>query len=134
MKFSIALSDLENLLKTLAPRPKATDTFTLSACAARVFVECKGDIGGIEALVFEDGAVSLPAKKFRELLKTYKGRQSLTLEAAPDGLRIGTFQMRVLRYNARAAAAGSLSGLPREYPTVVWYRHAAHLTPLVESG
>jgi hypothetical protein len=83
MKFSIALSDLENLLKTLAPRPKATDTFTLSACAARVFVECKGDIGGIEALVFEDGAVSLPTKKFRELLKTYKGRQSLTLKQPP---------------------------------------------------
>jgi len=36
IKFSIALSDLENLLKTLAPRPKTTDTFTLSACAARV--------------------------------------------------------------------------------------------------
>ena len=80
MKVSIALFDLENLLKTLAPRPKAVDTFTLSACAARVFVECKGDIGGIEALVFEDGAVTLPTKKFRELLKTYKGRQSLTVE------------------------------------------------------
>src|SRR5436309_2447628 len=98
MKFSIALSDLENLLKTLAPRPKAADTFTLSACAGRVFVECKGDIGGIEALVFEDGAVSLPTKKFRELLKTYKGRQSLTVEADAGGLRIGNFQMPVLGY------------------------------------
>ena len=106
MKFSIALSDLENLLKTLAPRPKAADTFTLSACAGRVFVECKGDIGGIEALVFEDGAVSLPTKKFRELLKTYKGRQSLTVEADAGGLRIGNFQMPVLGYNARAAAPG----------------------------
>src|SRR5438046_4122972 len=98
MKFSIALSDLESLLKTLAPRPKTTDTFTLSACAARIFVECKGDIGGIEALVFEDGAVKLPAKSFRELLKTYKGRKSLTLEGGPDGLRIGTFQMPVAHY------------------------------------
>jgi len=99
MKFSIALSDLENLLKTLAPRPKATDTFTLSAYAARVFVECKGDIGGIEALVFQDGAVSLPTKKFRELLKTYKGRQSLAFEAQPDGLHIQNFRMPVLRYD-----------------------------------
>ena len=62
MKLTISLSDLENLLKTMAPRPKTTDTFTLSACAARVFVECKGDIGGIEALVFEDGAITLPGK------------------------------------------------------------------------
>jgi hypothetical protein len=106
MKFTIALSDLENLLKTLASRPKATDTFTLSACAARVFVECKGDIGGIEALVFEDGAVSLPTKKFRELLKTYKGRQSLTIEAAEDGLRIGNFQMCVLDYTESPKAPG----------------------------
>src|SRR5436309_12662442 len=107
MKFSIALSDLENLLRTLAPRPKATDTFTLSACSARVFVECKGDIGGIEALVFEDGAVVLPTKAFRELLKTYKGRKSLTLEAAPDGLRIGTFQMAVAHYNPNPKPPGN---------------------------
>jgi hypothetical protein len=107
MKFSIALSDLENLLKTLAPRPKASDTFTLSACAARVFVECKGDVGGIEALVFEDGAVTLPAKAFRELLKTYKGRKSLTLEAAPDGLRIGTFQMAIEHYNPNPRPPGN---------------------------
>src|SRR6266850_5631351 len=106
MKLSIALSDLENLLKMLAPRPKATDTFTLSACAARVFVECKGDIGGIEALVFEDGAVNLPTKKFRELLKTYQGRQSLTFEAAADGLRIGNFQMSVLHYDPRPTPPG----------------------------
>jgi len=106
MRFTVSLFDLEGLLKTLAPRPKATDTFKLSACAARVFVECKGDIGGMEALVFEDGAVSLPTKKFRELLKTYKGRQSLTVEAAGDGLRIGNFQMPVLGYDPQAVAPG----------------------------
>jgi hypothetical protein len=107
MKFSIALSDLESLLKTLAPRPKSADTFTLSACAARVFVKCKGDIGGIEALVFEDGAISLPTKKFRELLKTYKGRQSLTVEADADGLRIGTFQMAAAHYDPNPKPPGN---------------------------
>ena len=66
MKLTIALSDLQSLLKTLAPRPKAADTFTLSACAARVFVDFKGDIGGVEALVFADGTVVLPTKIFRE--------------------------------------------------------------------
>ena len=107
MKFTIALSDLESLLKTMAPRPKSKDTFTLSACAARVFVECKGDIGGVEALVFEDGAITLPTKAFRELLKTYKGRKSLTLEAAPDGLRIGTFEMAVAHYNPNPKPPGN---------------------------
>ena len=83
MKFTIGLSDLEMLLKTLAPRPRPKDMFTLSACAARVFIESKGDVGGVEALVFEEGAVTLPAKKFRELLETYKGRRSLKLKVTP---------------------------------------------------
>ena len=100
MKLTIALSDLQSLLKTLAPRPKAADTFTLSACAARVFVEFKGDIGGVEALVFEDGAAVLPTKIFRELLNTiYEGRKSITLEADANGLQIGTFRMTVASYD-----------------------------------
>jgi hypothetical protein len=98
MKFTIGLADLERLLKTMAPRPKSTDTFTLSACAARVFVECEGDVGGTEALVFEDGAVRLPVKSFRKVLETYRGRQSLTLEASADGLCIDSFSMRVTHY------------------------------------
>src|SRR5438094_10624172 len=99
MKFTIALSDLENLLKTMAPRPKSTDTFTLSACAARVFVEFKGDIGVIEALVFEDGSVKRPSKKFLELIIIYKGRQSLTVEPCADGRRIGKFQLQMFGYD-----------------------------------
>ena len=106
MKFSISLSDLENLLKTLAPRPRAEEVFTLSACAARVFVESKGDVGGVEALVFQDGAVTLPTKKFRELLKTYKGRKSLTLKASTGGLAIDTLRMAVGSYNPNPQPPG----------------------------
>jgi hypothetical protein len=98
MKFTIPVSDLASLLKAVAPRPRKNDVFILSACAARVFVEFKGDVGGVEALVFGDGAVTLPVKTFRELLKTYEGRQSLTLEAGLDGLHIENFRMPVLRY------------------------------------
>jgi len=100
MKFTIAVSDLASLLKALAPRPRKNDVFILSACAARVFVESKGNIGGVEALVFADGAATLPVKTFRELLKTYEGKQSLTFEAGPDGLHIENFRMPVLHYEA----------------------------------
>ena len=127
MKLTIVLADLESLLKTIGPRPKPKDTFVLSACAGRVFAESKGDIGGVEALVFEDGAVTLPTKKFREMLKTYKGRTSLTLEASPTGLFIGTFRMPVSHYNAnpippgdfkvfRTTAAPTTSGPLRRLP------------------
>ncbi len=84
MKFTIAVSDLASLLKAAVPRPRTADTFTLSACAARVFVECKGEVAGIEALVFADGAVTLPARSFRELLKTYKGKRFLTWRIRTD--------------------------------------------------
>ena len=99
MKFTIPVSELASLLKAVAPRPRKNDVFILSACAARVFVECKGDVAGVEALVFDDGAVTLPVKTFRELLKTYEGRQSLTFDTGPDGLHLGNFRMPVLRYD-----------------------------------
>jgi DNA polymerase III sliding clamp (beta) subunit (PCNA family) len=105
MKFTINRRALETLLKAVASRPGEAETMTeedtvvLSACAGRVFVECKGDIAGIQALVYEDGAVTLPARKFRTLLKTYKGTHSLTFEANADGLRVQTFWMPVLGYD-----------------------------------
>jgi hypothetical protein len=55
--------------------------------------------GGIEALVFSDGAVTLPARKFRELVKTYKGRTSLTFKGSGDGLCTENFVMPVLGYD-----------------------------------
>jgi hypothetical protein len=100
MKFTIPLADIEGLLKGTVSRPRKKDTITLSACTARVFVECKSYVAGIEALVFSDGAVALPAQKFRDLLKTYKGTRSLTFEGSADGLRIQNFRMPVLAYHS----------------------------------
>ena len=100
MKFTIALTELESLLKSAGiSRPKAADTFTLFACAARVFVEFKTGIAGIESLVLSDGAVKLPVRKFIALLKTYKGTKLLTFDYGPEGLRIQKFTMPVLGYN-----------------------------------
>lgn len=100
MKFTIALADLESLLKGAGiSRPRKTDVFTLSACVARVFVDSKNGIAGIEALVLSDGAVSLPSQKFSALLKTYKGTKFLNCEGSVDGLQIQTFRIPVLSYN-----------------------------------
>lgn len=70
----------------------------LSACAARVFVESKNGVAGIEAVVLRDGAVGLPAQKFRALLETYKGTKFLNIEGSAKGLLIHTFRMPVLFY------------------------------------
>ena len=101
MKFTIALADLESLLKAVVSRPRKTDTVILSTCAARVFVECTGNVAGIEALVFGDGAVTLPAQKFRDLLKTYKGTRFVTFEWGADGLHVQNFRLPVIGYDPR---------------------------------
>lgn len=101
MKFTIARADLESLLKAVILRPRKDETVILSACAALVFVECKGNVAGIEALVFGDGAVTLPAQKFRDLLKTYKGTRFLTFEWGADGLHVQNFRMPVIGYDPR---------------------------------
>jgi hypothetical protein len=105
VKFTINRRAFEKMLKAVASHPGETDsiseedTVILSPCAGRVFVECKGDFAGIKALVFEEGAVTLPAQKFRTLLNTYKGTRSLTFERNADGLRVQTFWMPVLGYD-----------------------------------
>jgi hypothetical protein len=77
-----------------------------------VFVECNGYVAGIEALVFDDGAVTLPAHKFRDLLKTYKGTPSLTFERNAKVVRIQSFQMPVLAYNTTPKPPGDFQVFP----------------------
>ncbi len=73
MKFTILLADLETLLRTAGlSRPKKKDTLILSACAARVFIEFKGDVAGTESLVLSNGAVGcLPrsSKAYSRLIR-----------------------------------------------------------------
>ena len=102
MKFTIAPADLIMLLKSAGIiRPRKADAFTLSACAARVFVEFKGDVSGVEELVLSEGAVILPAQKFLSVLGTYKNTRFLNIEGGPNGLKIQSFTMSVLAWNPR---------------------------------
>ena len=100
MKFIIAFDDLQDLLKGAGiSKQTKNQTFTLSACAARVFVEFEGEVAGIEELVLSDGAVTLSAPKFLTLLGTYKGTRSLSFEGGPEGLRVQNFTMPILAWN-----------------------------------
>ena len=100
MKFLIAFSDLESLLKSVGmSRPKKTETFILSACAARVFIDFKGVVGGLEMLVLSDGLVKLSAQKFTKLIPTYEGTRFLSFEGGPGGLKIQNFTMPVISWN-----------------------------------
>lgn len=100
MKFTVSFADLQTLLKSAGvTRPRKAEVLTLSACAARVFVDFKGDVAGIEALVLSDGAATVSADKFVTLIKTYKGTRSLSFEGGPEGLKVQSFRMPILGWN-----------------------------------
>lgn len=113
MKFTIATADIESLSRSAGvSRPRKTDTLKLFACAARVFVESKDGVAGIEALVLADGAVSLPAKSFSSVLKTYKGTKFLNFEGSAAGLQINAFRMPVISYDPTPIAPGDFQTFP----------------------
>jgi hypothetical protein len=100
MNFLILYTELQTLLRGAGViRPKKSDVLTLSACASRVFVEFRGDVAGTEMIVLSDGAVTVPAQKFRMLIKTYKGTRSLNFEGGPTRLKIEKFTMPILDWN-----------------------------------
>lgn len=69
MKITIDHGALKKLLKAVVSRSEDAhavtkeDTIVLSACAGHVFVECKGDVAGIQALVFEHGGSNLAGEE-----------------------------------------------------------------------
>jgi hypothetical protein len=102
MKFTIALLDLENLVKAACIAPsRKVDNLMLTAHGSRVFIERKGTVAGMDALVSAEGSVTLPTKPFRNVLKTYKGTRRLDFEGNADGLRIQKFRMPVVSYDSK---------------------------------
>lgn len=118
MKFLIAVPDLQALLKNVGmSRPKKTDTFILSACASRVFVEFRGIVAGIEMLVLSDGAVELPAHNFPTLIKTYKGTQFLNFDGGANGLKIQNLTTPVISWNPQPEPPAYFQLFPPTFST-----------------
>src|SRR5438045_2151967 len=103
MKFTIELRPFVKMIETVGkkmPREKRGDpNLRVLACAARAFVESNQTVAGTEALVLRDGQCLLPRLKLLRVLKTYRGRKNLTIEADAGGLKIGGFSMQVSSYS-----------------------------------
>ena len=84
MKFTIERVALVKMLEVIgrkAPSKKWRDKeVRLSAYAPRVFAEANESIGGIEALVLEDGTCFLEHKSLLKLLKSYFPKKNITIE------------------------------------------------------
>jgi hypothetical protein len=116
MKFTVEYRVLMKMLELVGKRmpgqKRADANVKLSACAARVFVEANGTTAGVEALVLEDGECVLPRIKFVQVLKTYRGRKNLTMEADVEGLRIGSFTLRVEGFRPHASPPARFQVFP----------------------
>ena len=73
-------------------------TVRLYACAARVFVESNGVTAGEESLVLADGGCTLLLEQFFAILKSYKNKLNVTIQADEKSLRLFTTTLSVTGY------------------------------------
>jgi hypothetical protein len=77
---------------------KKSRTVRLYACAARVFVESHGVIAGEESLVLADGGCTLLLEQFVAILKSYRGKVNVTIQADQHSLRLFTTTLPISGY------------------------------------
>ena len=75
-------------------------------------MEANGVAAGIETLVLEDGACTVPRIKFLKILKTFHPKPNVTLEADESGLKIESFVMKATSFSAVAVAPGEFQVFP----------------------
>jgi hypothetical protein len=117
MKFSVdrlAVVKMLKLARKAAPGGWARGAMVrVSACPARVFFETNQSTVGIEALVLEEGACSVPLGLLLKLLQSYHPQLQITIEADAVSLRMGTTTLKAIsEYSPRAVAPLSYQVFP----------------------
>jgi hypothetical protein len=116
MKFTIERAPLVKVLEVIgrkAPSKKWRDKqVRLSACAPRVFVEANESTGGIEALVFEDGACFLEHKTFLKLLKMHSPKKNIIVEVDERKITFASTTLSVSGYSRTVTPPGKFQVFP----------------------
>lgn len=94
---------IEMVRRKLPGRKVKDKEVRLYACAARVFVEANGMTVGEEAMVLKDGSCFQPLEPFLALIKSYKDKPNITIEADTKSLRLFSSVRDVLGYTRYAA-------------------------------
>ncbi len=103
---------LELVGKKMPAKKRRDMMVRLSACAARVFVEANETTAGIEALVFEDGTCTLAHDVFLKLLKSYKPKANITIEANDRIIRFFSTELPVTNFSASVSPPGRFQVFP----------------------
>jgi hypothetical protein len=91
----------EMLAQVRQKRPgvkKKSRTVRLYACAARVFVESNAITAGEESLVLADGGCTLLLEQFVAILKSYRGKLNVTIQADQHSLCLFTTTLPISGY------------------------------------
>ena len=116
MKFTIERMRLVRMIELLEGkargRARRIQFLRLTACAPRVFVEANEVTAGLEALVLADGICHVRRLPFLNVLKTYAGRENITIEANEQWLRIVNSSLAVRDFQREAIAPGVFQEFP----------------------
>jgi len=93
---------LEMVRRKLPGRKIKHKEVRIYACAARVFVEANAVTAGEEALVLKEGSCFQPLEPFLALIKTYKDKPNITIEADDKSLRMFSSVRDIVGYTRYA--------------------------------
>ncbi len=95
MIFTVHRAVFVKLLKQVVGSPAATDNEVLRLEAHNMQLKLSTDRAGAAcaAIITKKGVAFIRAYKFLPLMRSFKGRKTLTLEITPEGLRISNFRV-----------------------------------------
>ena len=116
MKFTIDrrlfIRMLEQARRGSRHSPNRDPESRITACCARVFVGGQVVTVGHEALVLEDGECRVPTAKFLRVLRSFEGRENLTVATRQGELAIERFTMSVTGCNGKPSPPASFQVFP----------------------
>ncbi|MDI1315602.1 hypothetical protein [Prosthecobacter sp.] len=92
---------LAGLIRKVYPAvPGKKETLKITAAHGQVAFQSSRGVARCEAEVLGAGEWTVPARTFRQVLDTFQGTASVSLEADANGMRLNSFKMPVSYWNA----------------------------------
>jgi hypothetical protein len=117
VNLSFNRKDALRLLRHLARGRTAGDGLRVVALGARLHFETDESSADMEALVLEPGAFTVNRQVLARLLRSFEGKDSLTLSASAREFRLNGFKGQVRGYESRPKLG---TGAKSEAPEFDW--------------
>ena len=116
MRFTLERVSLVKMLRAVSQKQPGAkhreNEVRIAACDARVFVEANDVIGGVEALVLQDGTCYTDLNVLKRLVQSYSPRKNITIEVDERKLRIAGSSRDVWNYSPHVFAPAKFRVFP----------------------